>query len=96
MEVSKQPVAVSINASSDDFLFYSSGAFSWATGSPVNHSMLLVGYMTQDSTPVWKLKNSFGIDWGVDGYMYLLRNDSTPDGDTGTCGIYTQVFYANQ
>jgi hypothetical protein len=28
MEVSKQPVAVSINASSDDFLFYSSGAFS--------------------------------------------------------------------
>jgi hypothetical protein len=78
------PVAVGIHGNTKDFLFYSGGSGPFqCENTPeslyVDHFMLLVGYLSPDySNPdkmSWKLKNSFGLDWGINGYMELFRND---------------------
>jgi hypothetical protein len=53
------------------------------------HAMLLVGMQTADNgKKYWVLKNSWGRDWGEDGYLYLARG-----GDP--CGITAAAVYVN-
>ncbi len=50
------------------------------TSYPEEHSALLVGYsLDPDSgVPYWLLKNSFGPDWGEDGYFRVKRSSKDP------------------
>ena len=50
-----------------------------------NHWMLLVGYGRdeQKKKNYWKLKNTWGASWGVEGYLYIVRKG---DGE-GECGV---------
>lgn len=38
--------------------------------------MVLVGYGYDDKAKkkFWKLKNSWGADWGQQGYLYIVRS----------------------
>ena len=62
------PVVVAIDAGYP-FSSYSSGVFTgcptYTPNSDINHALLLVGY-DEDG---WLLKNSWGTDWGDDGYI---------------------------
>jgi C1A family cysteine protease len=42
--------------------------------------MVVVGYGIDAKTgkKYWKLKNSWGLSWGVEGYLYILRNGDGP------------------
>ena len=40
----------------------------------------------------WKVKNSYGIEFGEDGYFRLKRNDSACDANGGL-GIYSGPVY---
>ena len=42
-------------------------------GCPVDHAVLVVGYGTKQGVPYWKYKNSWGQEWGENGFGYLLR-----------------------
>jgi cathepsin H len=46
----------------------------------VNHAVLAVGYGTEDGTPYWLVKNSWGTDWGDEGYFKIERG-------VNMCGI---------
>ena len=62
----KGPVAVAIDAK--NIVNYDSGIFRDVMCThKVNHAVLLVGY----TSDYWIVRNSWGTDWGVDGYIYL-------------------------
>lgn len=67
-----QPIAVTVDAT--NWSKYSSGIFSnCATG--INHAVLLVGSVSGN----WKIKNSWGANWGEQGYIRLKGGN--------TCGV---------
>lgn len=53
----------------------------------LGHAALLVGYGTENNTDYWTLKNTWGTDWGEDGYIRMRRN-------VGLCGIAEYNIYA--
>ena len=53
----------------DGWSLYSSGILSCSENCVVDHSLLLVGYDENS----WLLKNSWGEDWGENGYIRISR-----------------------
>ncbi len=85
----KGPVSVAVDASSDYFALYSSGIFTpdFCSRGYVNHAMLLVGYGSENGHDYWILKNSWGPEWGENGYMRLSRYQGN------SCGISTAAAF---
>ena len=81
--VSQRPVSVWINSAAPSFRFYKSGVLdSKECETGVYGSALVVGF-GQDHVsgkPYWLLKNSWGTDWGENGYARLVR-------DKSMCGV---------
>lgn len=82
--VAQQPVSIAIEADQMAFQFYSHGVFTGQCGTKVDHGVLVVGYGKLDGNTYWKVKNSWGPSWGLDGYILLERGK---DQDGGQCGI---------
>lgn len=57
----------------------------------LNHGSLLTGYKVDPDTktPYWEVKNSWGTDWGVEGYMKIQAFT----GGVGACGIALMNSY---
>ncbi len=88
--VYKQPVAVAIEADQFSFQFYSSGVLTAKCGTNLDHGVLLVGWGELNGKKYWKVKNSWGGNWGQKGYILLARNVSQ---EGGQCGIAKMASY---
>jgi len=88
--VAKQPVAVAIEADQNAFQFYSSGVLTGTCGTQLDHGVLAVGYGTLSGTAYWKVKNSWGTSWGMNGYVLIQRGKSQSGGQ---CGILLAASY---
>lgn len=86
------PVAIAIEADQTAFQFYSSGVFTAPCGDKLDHGVLVVGYGTEDGTDFWKVKNSWGETWGLNGYIMLERSDSEEEAG-GECGLLVEAVY---
>jgi len=79
------PISVAIDASHNSFQLYKSGIYTEAKCSQtkLDHGVLVVGY----GDGFWLVKNSWGADWGMDGYIEMTR------GKNNQCGIASMASY---
>lgn len=90
--VFQQPVSVAIEADTRYFQSYSGGVLdSSSCGTKLDHGVLVVGYGEEKGNKYWLVKNSWGSSWGENGYVKILRSDST--NDAGICGIAMQPSF---
>ena len=77
--VNNGPIAVSFEVL-NDFMHYKGGIYRhtgltdrfnpWEI---TNHVVLVVGYGSEGGVPYWSVKNSWGEDWGENGYFRIVR-----------------------
>ena len=90
--VAQQPVSVAIEADTSTFQLYAGGIVnSSSCGTNLDHGVLVVGYGSEEGKDYWIVKNSWGPDWGEDGYIKIARSSSRSD--PGVCGIALQPSF---
>merc|ERR550539_803657 len=90
--IANGPTSVTIDASEDVFHFYTGGVITdEACGTKLDHAVAAVGYgTTEDGIDYFLVRNSWGSEWGEDGYVRIGRNG---DG-YGICGIQEISYWA--
>jgi len=89
--VLQQPVSIAIEADTQVFQLYDGGVFaSEECGTQLDHGVAIVGIKTDEETnqDYWIVRNSWGEDWGENGYIKIAVHD----GD-GVCGINLAASY---
>lgn len=81
-----------MDAGRQSFQFYSDGIYydpqCGNRPDDVNHAVLIVGYGTEpNGQKYWLIKNSYGPQWGIGGYVKLAKDANNH------CGIATQASY---
>jgi len=96
------PVSIGVDSSRWDP--YQGGIFDGCSKSSVSvdHEVLLVGYGEEHGIKFWIAQNSWGTDWGEEGFIRLRRYDNEPctnDAadqnftDCGECGLLAEGTY---
>ena len=68
--------------------FYGGGVIygEFCHGELPTHGVIITGYgKTDDGVPYWKVRNSWGSDWGENGYFRIIRGENA-------CGIETELL----
>lgn len=87
----QQPVSVAVEADQSVFQFYSGGVMDSSCGTQLDHGVLAVGYGSLSGKEYYKVKNSWGEDWGMKGYILLGRGAAF--NPSGQCGIQQMASY---
>ena len=76
-------VSIGIDAGLWGFQHYTGGIFDdpGCTTLFTNHAVAIVGFGVEDGTKYWIVRNSWGPDWGEQGYIRMIR------GKDNYCGI---------
>ncbi len=54
------------------FQYYKTGVFNGKAKGEINHAIIITGW--DDEKQAWRIKNSWGTEWGESGYMWIAYN----------------------
>jgi len=85
--VEKAPLSICVDA--ETWQFYIEGVIQIWCGNNLDHCVMIVGFEDYttffgETVPIWLIRNSWGADWGEDGYIYVERNKDL-------CGVADEV-----
>ena len=78
--VAQQPISIAVQANQPDFQLYNGGIMTHGCGNKLDHGVVVVGYGTERGVDYWRIKNSWGTQWGEAGYFRVVRGK-------GMCGV---------
>lgn len=84
------PVTTGIDASNWSFQLYTSGIYDepGCSSGYLDHGVVIVGYGNEDGVNYWIVRNSWGSDWGEQGYIRMSKDKDNQ------CGIATAAVVA--
>jgi len=87
-----QPTSVSVDANCTAFHSYTSGVLTSEAGcgTSLDHAIMAVGWGSENGVDYWLVKNSWGSDWGEEGYIKIGIEDGV-----GVVGIQTRPVVAS-
>lgn len=87
--VRQNAVSIAIEADSSYFQHYSSGILDdkLKCGDNLDHGVLLVGFGIENNKKYWLVKNSWGKDWGDNGYIKIAMDNNN------VCGVLSMPTY---
>lgn len=94
LESASSERVVSVAVDADKFFSYTSGIIlAKSCGISLNHGVTLVGYDHDKDSGLdyWIVKNSWGTNWGMDGYVWIEKN--LQQSGAGACGIRLKSSY---
>jgi cysteine peptidase B len=65
------PISIGVDATS--WQYYISGILTNCISEQVDHAVLLVGFNNTHNPPYWIIKNSWGTNWGENGYIRVEK-----------------------
>lgn len=65
--------------------------FTGECGTNLDHGVVVVGYGTEHGKDYWIVRNSWGKNWGENGYIRMERN--AINNPSGKCGITMLASY---
>jgi cathepsin O len=78
------PVTVAVDAT--NWQYYVGGVIQWNCDASVNHAVQIVGYDKTSTPHHYIVRNSWGSNFGDNGYLYIATNKNL-------CGIATEVVW---
>ncbi|XP_060082012.1 cathepsin J-like [Ylistrum balloti] len=84
-----QPIMAVFDASHTSFQLYRSYVHfeKHCSSIQLDHVVQIVGYGVENGTDFWIVKNSWGADWGMNGYILMSRNKDNQ------CGIASAASF---
>jgi len=85
--VTSGPLSICVDAAS--WQFYYGGVVTTLCGTDLDHCVMITGFRDQtdwigQSVPIWNIRNSWGADWGENGYIWVERGYDL-------CGVAEEV-----
>ena len=84
------PITVGLDATTAKLKAYTGGVHAPAACKDwvrLDHAVLIVGYGVDGGVPYWRVKNSWGDDWGEGGYFRIKRG-------VNMCGIAMDAVHS--
>lgn len=83
--IETEPVAIAVDASS--WMFYKGGVHK-SSKTQLNHGVVATGFHLEDGKSYFKVRNSWGARWGMEGHILL---DTVQDSGASLSASYVQI-----
>lgn len=90
------PIATGMKVYSDFYTFDpKNDIYEWnGSGEQVGgHAVVIVGWGNKNNIDYWIIRNSWGVNWGIDGYFLMKRGNNMCDIESNCMGVVPDFFY---